>query len=124
MADAESMGVRVAAGRILGEEHSNVVREAVALVVRELMDAEVAEQVGADRYERSEVRQAHRNGYLSRQWDTRVGTLELAIPRLRSESFFPSFQESLAACFAASAATLTDSDQTNTEEKTALTLSA
>jgi len=33
-------------------------------------------------------------------------------------------QESLAACFAASAATLTDSDQTNTEEKTALTLSA
>ena len=93
MADAESMSVREAAGKILGEEHADVVREAVALVVRELMEAEVAEQIGAGRYERSEARQTQRNGYRSRQWDTRVGTLELAIPRLRSGSFFPSFLE-------------------------------
>src|SRR5690349_10575244 len=93
MADAESMSVREAAGKMLQQEHADVLREAVALVVREVMDAEVAAQVGADRYERSETRQAYRNGYRQRPWDTRVGTLELAIPKLRSGSFFPSFLE-------------------------------
>jgi transposase-like protein len=93
MADAESMSVREAAGKMLQQEHADVLREAVALVVREVMEAEVAAQVGADRYERSETRQAYRNGYRQRPWDTRVGTLELAIPKLRSGSFFPSFLE-------------------------------
>jgi hypothetical protein len=49
MADAESMSVREAAGKILGEEHADVLREVVLLVVRELMEAEVAAQIGAER---------------------------------------------------------------------------
>ncbi len=57
------------------------------------MEDEVAELAGAGRYERSAERMTQRNGYRQRQWDTRVGSLELAIPRLRSGSYFPSFLE-------------------------------
>ena len=59
----------------------------------EIMEGEVAELAGGERYERSAERVAQRNGYRQRQWDTRVGSLELAIPRLRSGSYFPSFLE-------------------------------
>lgn len=65
----------------------------MALLYRELMEAEVADLVGADRYERCEERVTFRNGYRSRQLNTRVGTLDLAIPKLRSGSYFPSFLE-------------------------------
>jgi hypothetical protein len=43
------------------------------------MDAEVSAQIGAGRYERNGERTTHRNGYRSRPWDTRLGTLELAV---------------------------------------------
>src|ERR671911_2096188 len=59
----------------------------------ELMEAEVAAQIGAELGERTPERVAHRNGYRPRTWDTRVGELELAIPRLRQGSYFPSFLE-------------------------------
>jgi transposase-like protein len=59
----------------------------------EIMEGEVAELAGGERYERSAERLAQRNGCRARQWDTRVGSLELAIPRLRSRSNFPSFLE-------------------------------
>ncbi len=71
----------------------DLLRTAVQAVVRELMEVEVGAQVGAGRYERSDERTAQRNGYRSRPWDTRVGTLELQIPRLRTGSYFPSFLE-------------------------------
>src|ERR671936_920266 len=58
------------------------------------MEAEVSELVGAARGERApEERLAHRNGYRSRAWQTRAGELELAIPKLRRGSYFPSFLE-------------------------------
>ncbi len=53
------------------------------------MDAEVAAQIGAQRGERV----THRNGYRSRPWDTRVGTIELRIPKIREGSYFPSLLE-------------------------------
>src|SRR5262245_39330221 len=59
----------------------------------ELMEAEVAAQIGAELGERTPERTTHRNGYRPRTWDTRVGELELAIPRLRQGSYFPSFLE-------------------------------
>jgi putative transposase len=68
-------------------------REAVRRMVHGLMDAEVTALVGAEPYERSDERTAQRNGHRSRRWDTRVGTLELAIPKLRTGSYFPSWLE-------------------------------
>ncbi len=65
-------------------------RELVRTTLQTLMDAEVASQIGAGRYERSEERTAQRNGYRARPFDTRVGTIDLAIPKLRAGSYFPS----------------------------------
>ncbi len=93
MADPNSMTTSTAAGKLLASEHADVLREAVRLMLIEIMEDEVAGLAGGERYERSAERVAQRNGYRQRQWDTRVGSLELAIPRLRSGSYFPSFLE-------------------------------
>src|SRR5262249_42899616 len=68
-------------------------REAVRRVVHDPMGGGGTAPVGAERYERSEERSAQRNGHRGRRWDTRVGTLELAIPKLRTGSYFPSWLE-------------------------------
>lgn len=68
-------------------------RESIALLTHLLMEAEVSEQVGAERYERSNDRLDHRNGYRERSWETRVGDIPLRIPKLRRGSYFPSFLE-------------------------------
>ena len=57
------------------------------------MDAEVSAQIGAQHGERSPERVTYRNGYRNRTWDTRVGTMELHIPKLREGSYFPSLLE-------------------------------
>ena len=93
MADPTSMTTVAAAGKLLASEHADVLREAVRLMLIEIMEAEVAQVAGGGRYERSGERSSYRNGYRERPWDTRVGSLELAIPRLRSGSYFPSFLE-------------------------------
>ena len=77
-----------------GEEPGgDVLVEGLRWLLQELMDAEVSAQIGAGRYERSGERTTQRNGYRSRLWDTRLGTLELAIPKLRQGSYFPSWLE-------------------------------
>jgi transposase-like protein len=77
-----------------GEEpDGDWLREVVRRGVQELMEAEVSAQIGAGWYERTEERTTQRNGYRHRPWDTRVGTLELAIPQLRAGSYFPSWLE-------------------------------
>lgn len=68
-------------------------RETVHWLLAELMEAEVSAQIGAERYERSGERTTQRNGYRRRPWDTRLGTLDLAIPKLRSGSYFPTWLE-------------------------------
>jgi transposase-like protein len=69
-------------------------REGVRTLAQALMEVEVAAQVGAERGERAPDRRVtHRNGYRPRDWDTRVGTVELAVPKLRSGSYFPSLLE-------------------------------
>lgn len=93
MADEQSMTVREALGKVLGDEHADVLRDSVRMILGELMEAEVAKLAGAERYEHTPERVAQRNGYRQREWDTRVGTLDLAIPRLRSGSYMPSFLE-------------------------------
>src|SRR3954447_519276 len=77
-----------------GEEPADdPLRQIVRWAVQELMEAEVAAQIGAGRYERTEERNTQRNGYRPRPWDTRVGSLELQIPKLRTGSYFPSWLE-------------------------------
>ncbi len=68
-------------------------REAVRVLAQAIMEAEVSAQIGADHGERSQSRLTHRNGYRSRGWDTRTGSIELQIPRLRQGSYFPSLLE-------------------------------
>ena len=65
-------------------EHGDLLRDAVAMVVRELMEAKVAQLTGAGRGERAEGRVTHLNGYRERVWETRVGEIDLAIPRTQS----------------------------------------
>ena len=61
------------------------VREAVAIVARELMEAEISAEVGAGLGEVApETRLTHRNGYRQRVWETRVGEIELLFPKKRS----------------------------------------
>ena len=68
-------------------------REAVMLLAQHLMELEVSRQIGAERHERTPERVTHRNGYRPRLWDTRVGTIELRVPKLRQGSYFPSLLE-------------------------------
>ena len=68
-------------------------REGVRVLAQQLMELEVAQHVGAERYERTAERLGERNGYRDRTWDTRVGSIELRVPRVRDGSYFPSLLE-------------------------------
>ncbi|HET7551224.1 MAG TPA: IS256 family transposase [Gemmatimonadaceae bacterium] len=70
---------------------NDAVKELLSQVVMRLMDADADAACGADYGERTPDRMNTRNGYRQRTWDTRVGTLELAIPKLRHGSYFPSW---------------------------------
>ena len=99
MAESRMMTPADVVARVMGGEHGDVLREAVALVARALMEAEVSARVGAEHGERSPDRVAHRNGYRPRAWETRVGEIELLIPRARSgPAYFPSFLEPRRRC--------------------------
>jgi putative transposase len=91
MADEGMVALRDALGKILESEHADLLRESVGLVVGEVMELEASGLAGADRYERTDQRVTYRNGYRPRGWDTRVGTIELLIPKLRQGSYLPSF---------------------------------
>jgi putative transposase len=93
MAEGHRMTAAQLADKLLGDEHADVLRDSVAWMAAQLMDAEVAGRIGAELGERSPERTTHRNGYRARDWDTRVGSIELGIPRLRQGSYFPSFLE-------------------------------
>jgi transposase-like protein len=72
---------------------TDVLREAMALVLQELIELEAAQAIGATRYERTDERTTHRNGSRSRVLSTKTGDVELRIPKLRSGSFFPALLE-------------------------------
>src|SRR6266705_1308763 len=71
----------------------DVMREALTLVLQELIEAEAAQAIGAGRYERTDERTTHRNGSRSRLLSTKAGDVELRIPKLRTGSFFPALLE-------------------------------
>jgi transposase-like protein len=93
MTDVGRMSVQDLVGKVLADEHADVLRQAVCWLAEQLMEAEVSQAAGAGYGERSGDRVARRNGYRQRAWDTRVGSIELAIPKLRQGSYFPSFLE-------------------------------
>ena len=62
-------------------------------VVQLLMETDVEGVIGAGRHERTADRQTYRNGFRDRALDTRLGTLQLRIPKLRQGSYFPPFLE-------------------------------
>jgi transposase-like protein len=75
------------------EKNADFLRDGVQVLAQALMELEVSQHLGAERHERTPERKGQRNGYRERTWDTRVGTLELQVPRVRDGSYFPSLLE-------------------------------
>ena len=72
---------------------TDFLRDMIAFAAQRLMDLDVEGLTGAGHGERSTERLNHRNGYRDRDWETRAGTVELRIPKLRKGSYFPGFLE-------------------------------
>ena len=77
-------------GKLLEEQDGDVLREGIRVLSQALMESEVAGLIGAERHERTSDRTAYRNGSRTRTWDTRVGTIELEIPKIKPGTYFPS----------------------------------
>src|SRR5436309_15274739 len=91
---ADELRMALAEGlRKAGVEQADFLREGVRVLAQELMEMELADHLGAERHERTSERTGYRNGSRERPWDTRVGTIELQVPRVRDGSFFPSLLE-------------------------------
>lgn len=67
----------------------DVLKEAVEWITQQLIEADATEQIGAGRYERNDQRKTYRNGSRPRQFSTRLGNLDLEIPKLRNGSYYP-----------------------------------
>jgi putative transposase len=88
-----SMDVTSFVGKLLKEDDADILREGIQALAQMIMDVEVSSKIGAAPYERSQTRTAYRNGYRTRAWDTRVGTVELKIPKITAGTYFPSLLE-------------------------------
>jgi putative transposase len=75
--------------KVLAQDEPDVLRELMKVFLEALMGAEADAACGAEYGERTEARVNSRNGYRPRDLDSRVGTIDLAVPKLRSGSYFP-----------------------------------
>ena len=73
--------------------NADILREMIGFAAERLMELEVGATTGAGYGEKSAERFVQRNGYRDRDWETRAGTVELRIPKLRKGSYFPGFLE-------------------------------
>ena len=90
MADEYRMALTELLRKAQLEGDRDFLKEGVRVLSQALMELEVSQHIGAERYERSPERTTQRNGYRDRAWDTRVGTIELKVPKVREGSFYPS----------------------------------
>lgn len=93
MADTASMALDELLRKAQLSDDVDFLREGVRTLAQALMEAEVAQHLGAGRYERTSERTGERNGHRERRWDTRVGSIQLRVPRVRDGSYFPSLLE-------------------------------
>lgn len=89
----DSMELLALLRKVAADSDVDTLREAVRVMAQAIMEEEVTDIVGADRGARSETRTGHRNGYRDRDWDTRVGSIELKVPRVRDGGYIPSLLE-------------------------------
>ena len=93
MADDMRIAFEAIARKLAGMHDGDILREGVRMLAHALMEAEVETHVGAAPHERTTTRTGQRNGYRERAWDTRVGTIDLRVPRVRDGSYAPSLLE-------------------------------
>ncbi len=91
MADRFRMALAELIDKAGGE--TDFLREGVRVLAEAVMELEVEQHLGAGRHERTPERTGQRNGYRERPWDTRAGSIDLRVPRVRDGSFFPSLLE-------------------------------
>jgi putative transposase len=93
MADELRIGLSELLRKATIDQDAGFLKEGIRVLSQALMEMEVEHHVGAGRHERSPGRTGQRNGYRQRSWDTRVGTVELKVPRVRDGGYFPSLLE-------------------------------
>jgi putative transposase len=93
MADTASMALGELLRKAQMRDDVDCLREGIRVLAQALMEVEVTQHVAAGRYERTPERTGERNGSRERRWDTRVGSIELRVPRVRDGSYFPSLLE-------------------------------
>src|SRR5262245_37984190 len=93
MTDELSMALEEMLRKAQVYQNVDFLRESVRVMAHAFMELEVTQHVGAKRHERTAQRLGQRTGYRERQWDTRVGTLGLQVPRVRDGSYFPALLE-------------------------------
>src|SRR5919112_3468745 len=93
MADTVSMALAELVRKAEQAGDVDFLREGVRVLSQALMEVEISQQLGAERHERSAERVGQRNGYRERDWDTRVGTIGLRVPRVREGGYLPSWLE-------------------------------
>jgi putative transposase len=93
MTDKSKVDLMALVGNVLESEQGDLLRTALSAMLHAVMDAQVTERCGAGYGERTCERTNHRNGTRPRALETRMGTIELGIPRTRHGSYFPSFLE-------------------------------
>ncbi len=93
MADTVSMALSALLRKAQLDKDTDVLRDGMKVLAEALMELELTQHLGAERYERTAERTGQRNGHREREWDTRVGTIDLSVPRVRDGSFFPSLLE-------------------------------
>ena len=90
MADDLRMGLEALLRKTELDHDADFLREGVRVMSQALMELELSGLVGAERHERTAARTGQRNGYPERRWDTRVGSIDLQVPRVREGGFIPS----------------------------------